>query len=230
MGNVSELAPDRNESVPTLGARLGRLSFWDWVNALVLVLWLAAIVVWIGGYYWWEAPLRTWIGLAASTPTLLSIGFSLVVIASETPSRHFVDRDSVLWRWLTGVGRGLRATTGLTIGAFIGVVVGSGLAEAETPTDLYPPLHWGLLAITVGAGLSMLWWTIIAAIDMGRLSRAERVAAVHRALAKTRKRRRGIAQFIADLSSPAAVLLWGLIGSFLLLQLYEWLRGLLATL
>lgn len=230
MGNARVSARDRSESGPALRVRLARLSSWDRVNLFMLALWLAAIVVWIGGYFWWEAPLRTWIGLAASSPILLSIGFSLVVIASKTPSRHFVDRDSIFWRWLTGVGRGLRASTALTIGAFVGVLVGSGLAEAESRADLYQPLHWGLIAITVGVGLSLLWWTIVAAIDMGRLSRSERVAAVHRALSKTRERRRGFAQFIVGLSSPTAVVLWGFIGLFLVLQTYELLRSVIAAL
>jgi hypothetical protein len=152
----------------------------------------------------------------------LAIGFSIGVIAAKATSQHVVDRDSILWRWLTGLGRALRASTGLAIGAFLGGLVGSGVATAATPSDLRGPLQWVLVAVTVWVGASMAWWTIVAAFDMGRLSRADRVEAVRQAFPQTRERRRGFPQFLVSLSSRSAVLLWGLIGLLVILQSCSW--------
>lgn len=230
MGNAGELTGDGPSEGRSFRSRLARLSTWDRVEAILLIPWLGVVIVNLGGIFWWEAPLRTWIALAAGAPFLLSIGFSLAVIASRASAEHVVDRNSILWRWLAGIGRGLRASTGLAIGAFLGGLVGSGIAGAATLGDLREPLQWVLLAVTSWVGVSMAWWTVVAAIDMGRLSRAARVEAVRQAFPNTRERRRGFPQFLAGLSSRSTVLLWGLIGLFLLLQGCAWALSALASL
>lgn len=210
--------------------RLARLSAWDRVEALLLIPWLGVVIFNLGGIFWWEPPLRTWIALGVGAPLLVVMGFALAVVAGKSPSHLVVDRDSILWRWLTGIGRGLRASTGLAIGALIGGLLGSGIAAAAKPADLSGPLQVVLVLVAAWVMVSVIWWTTIAAIDMSRLGRDGRVEAVRRAFPGTKERRRGLPQFLAGLSSPSAATLWGFIVLFMILQACAWALSELRTL
>jgi hypothetical protein len=215
MGNADDMprAADR----PRRGW-LAKFSTWDRVDAILLALWLAVLIVYFGGLVWWDASIRTWVVLAVGAPIFLLMAFSIGVVAGQSPARHAVDRDSLLWRWLSGLGRGLRTSIGWAIGAFLGGVVGSGIATAATLAELTQPLLWVISAAAIWVAASAIWWTTVAALDMSRLSRVERVNAVRGAFPSTKDRRRGVPQFLASFSGPSAVVLLGFIGLFMILQ------------
>jgi hypothetical protein len=215
MGNEDDVTPPND---PRKKSRFAKLSLWDRVDAVLLILWLGVATTYIGGLFWWEASIRTWVVLAVGAPILLIMASSIGIIAAHSPARHTVKRDSILWRWLAGLGRGLRASAGLAVGAFLGGLVGAGIAAAATLAELGQPLFWVISAVAFWVAISTVWWTVVAVIDMGRLSRVERVEAVRTAFPVTRDRRRGFPQFLAGFSSWPAVVLLGFVGLFMISQ------------
>jgi hypothetical protein len=170
---------------------------------LVIVLAIWTIVASIGSMVSLFLVPREWVlAIAAGVlgPLFLCFFASVLLVALEAPPQPLIDRNSLLWNWGTGLGRHASAGGLLVVGALVGAVV--------TAPDTFPALVSAievlLTILTVWIVVSILYWGLIATIDMFRLQKRRTIYA-RRALKKLgwKKTRRGFAAQIAgELSSP----------------------------
>lgn len=189
-----------------------------WLVALGLVF-----ILQIGGFFWWPFELRGWIALWTTLPIVIPLLVAVVIVGTQAPAEPWIRRDSVLWRWLKGVGAAFGALVGVGVGALLGAIVGAGVASSETLGELAPSLQ--ILVAVIGAGIfaAVAWWSFVAAIDMHRLGPKRRAKAARRsALLAKAKRAKRAASFVSDLSGPVEVGLCGLLIMLLIAQLWAW--------
>lgn len=188
--------------------RLARVTKLDWWLLAFGVAALVASVLLIGGYFWWFGSARIWLSVAVAAPLLLPMIATIIAIAAVAKFRPIIDRESILWRWMKGLGVAVGASVTLALAALIGAIVGN----VRSLEQLYGAAELLAWVIGIWIGLAWLWWSAVATVDFARLGRAGRSAAVARLLPHAGQQPRRLAGLVADLAEPAAVVICGLVG------------------
>jgi hypothetical protein len=216
---------DQDSSKVARSARWSRLVvLWLLVVALVLILQ-------VGGFFWWPPELRGWIAIATTLPIVIPLLVAVVIVGAQAPAGPWIRRDSVLWRWVNGVGAAFGALVGVGVGALLGAIVGAGVATSDTIDGLVPSLQIVVAVIGIGVFAAVVWWSLVAAIDMHRLGLEQRAKAARRSalLVKTKHAKR-TARVVSEWSGPLEVGLCGLLTSMLIAQLWVWANSALGAL
>ena len=133
--------------------------------------------------------------LALAVATAAHAGFQVTVTVLVYPALVRLGAD----RWADGHARHSRAITPLVVLAYGALVLGSGLALVEHPSD-----PWVLVAVAA-AGIAVLMTALVAAPTHGRLSAGPDPALLDRLLRADRVR--AVAAVVAALSACAAAFL-----------------------
>jgi hypothetical protein len=207
-----------------------RSARWSWPVGVWVVATALAVILQIGGYFWWAPEHRGWIAVWTTLPIVAPLLAAVVVVGLHATTNPWIRRDSILWRWLKGVGAAFGALVGLGLGALLGAIVGASVATSETVSDLVPSLQMVVAIIAGGVFAAVAWWSLVVAVDMHRLGVKRRAKAARRArLLARRSDPKKAARRVAELADPFAVGLCGVLTLMLIAQLWVWVSSTLGT-
>lgn len=178
------------------------------IQGFLALLALGISVTQITTYAWLEPQHRLWFVLASTLIIAVPILVCIVAVASAAPANPLIRRDSLLWKWMRGLGIAFGGALTFGVATYTGVILGS----ARTGDELASAAQVVIFIAGVWLGLAWTWWFLVATIDLARLGRAGRAAAIASLVARGSRRPRAIAGVAAAFASPWGALICGLVG------------------
>jgi hypothetical protein len=215
--------------MPPLRKRLKRVTSLDWIT-LVLAAWavlipLALLLISLINGFVVQAPV--WLLLIA--PVVLYQTVSMWFVGRANASRPAIDRQSLLWAWLSFIGAAVRGGVvfvfGIAVGAFVSLVLGTGTnVQVDTIRELSVFL---VLGLALWLALAIAVWTLRASMDVAGRRAELRANLLSWFEVKHPRRAKEWARFFEDGADVGVVITVGLSLVLAIGVVVVWIFGLL---